>query len=118
MRNPRKADLELLIADVDQAAESLIKALRASVRANSRLLSEMKKGGPVVEMMERLDSRDKRLSLNDALDRLEEARHRARAEMISRALGEGVSIGEIARAYGFSRQLAQRYAREAMTKAG
>jgi hypothetical protein len=48
-----------------------------------------------------------------ALIRLEGERHRCRVAGIAVALDHGMSIGAIARAWGVSRQLASRYAKEA-----
>ena len=46
----------------------------------------------------------------------ERHRHSTRITLTAAALEEGMTIGQIARAWGFSRQLAARYAREAQTK--
>ena len=54
-----------------------------------------------------------RESLNDALKAVELARHRMRLAVFASALEDGVSIGELGRLFGFSRQLAARYAKEA-----
>ncbi len=53
-----------------------------------------------------------RQGMNDALKALETARHRARLAVFASALDDGVSIGELGRTFGFSRQLAARYAKE------
>ena len=47
------------------------------------------------------------------LDVLERARHEVRTAVFALGLAEGMSIGELGRLYGFSRQLAARVAREA-----
>ena len=47
------------------------------------------------------------------LDELERARHRVRTAVFALGLSEGMSIGELGRLYGFSKQLAARVAREA-----
>lgn len=46
------------------------------------------------------------------LDTLERARHRVRTGVFALGLSEGMSIGELSRLYGFSRQLAARVAKE------
>ena len=48
----------------------------------------------------------------DALNGLEQARHRLRLAAMAGCLAAGMSIGELARQWGFSRQLAARYASE------
>jgi hypothetical protein len=51
--------------------------------------------------------------MNDALKVLEQARHEMRLAMFALALDQGMSIGELGRIFGFSRQLAARCAKEA-----
>lgn len=46
------------------------------------------------------------------LDELERARHRVRTAVFALGLSEGMTIGDLSRLYGFSRQLAARIARE------
>ena len=46
------------------------------------------------------------------LDELERARHRVRKAVFALGLSEGMTIGDLGRLYGFSRQLAARIARE------
>jgi hypothetical protein len=47
------------------------------------------------------------------LDELEAARHKVRTALFALGLSEGMTISELGRLYGFSRQLAARIAREA-----
>lgn len=56
---------------------------------------------------------DYRPNLDEALARLERVRHAMLLRVFAVALEDGMSIGELARNYGFSRQLASRYAKEA-----
>ena len=46
------------------------------------------------------------------LDELERARHRVRQAVFALGLSEGMTISDLGRLYGFSRQLAARIARE------
>ena len=46
------------------------------------------------------------------LAELERIRHRVRTAVFALGLSEGMTIGELGRLYGFSRQLAARVARE------
>ena len=43
----------------------------------------------------------------------ERTRHASRIAVFAVGLAEGISIGELGRLYGFSRQLGQRFAKEA-----
>jgi hypothetical protein len=54
-----------------------------------------------------------RNAMNDALNGVEAARHSMRLRLFKLGLDQGLSIGELGRIFGFSRQLASRYAKEA-----
>jgi hypothetical protein len=56
---------------------------------------------------------EERDELNDALFQLERRRRESRLAVFRSALDHGVSINELARMWGFSRQMASRYAKEA-----
>ena len=58
-----------------------------------------------------------RQELTDALKEFERTRHRARGSVILAQLAEGESITEIGQSWGFSHQLASKYAREATSEA-
>jgi hypothetical protein len=103
------ADVETLIAAIDAAVQQLQKDKRALRRA-IRMLSE---GSGVAETLATTRASDVRQSANEVLDSLETARHHSRLSVFAAGLDEGMTIGELARAWGFSRQLASRYAKEA-----
>ena len=54
--------------------------------------------------------------MNEALNAVEQARHKARLMTFALGLEEGMSIGELGRMFGFSRQLASRYAKETLER--
>ena len=54
-----------------------------------------------------------REDLNEALFLLDKARRESRIASFRSALDHGVSINELSRVWGFSRQMASRYAKEA-----
>jgi hypothetical protein len=56
---------------------------------------------------------EERDELNEALFELERRRRESRLAVFRSALDHGVSINELARMWGFSRQMASRYARDA-----
>jgi len=56
---------------------------------------------------------DEREDLQEALYVLEQRRRESRVAAFRSALDHGVSISELARIWGFSRQMASRYAKEA-----
>jgi hypothetical protein len=87
--------------------------LRTTENAYRRAMKSLASGALVADTLESITAATTRLSLNDMLADLEHSRHRARLAMIAAGLEEGMSIGQLGRALGFSRQLAARYAREA-----
>ena len=58
-----------------------------------------------------------RQDLTDALKDFERQRHRTRGSVILAQLAEGETISEVGRSWGFSHQLASKYAREATSGA-
>jgi hypothetical protein len=56
---------------------------------------------------------EERANLHEALNFLEQRRRESRLASFRSALDHGVSISELARIWGFSRQMASRYAKEA-----
>ena len=53
-----------------------------------------------------------RQSVNDAIDEIERQRREMRRCLFALAMSENYSIGEMGRMFGFSRQLASKYANE------
>ena len=58
-----------------------------------------------------------RLQLSECLEEFERCRHEVRLSLIVAGLDEGMSLGELGKAWGFSRQMASRYAEEARNRA-
>lgn len=54
-----------------------------------------------------------RATANEALNAVIQARHEVRVRVVRAGLDEGMTIGELARQFNFSRQLGSRYAKEA-----
>jgi hypothetical protein len=59
-----------------------------------------------------------RPTLTEAIKGFEVVRHRSRLLLVAMAIDEGMSIAEVARAWGVSRQLASRWVREARSVRG
>jgi len=57
-----------------------------------------------------------RRSVSDAMNELEAARHRFRLALVAVAIDNGMTAGQVGEAFGFSRQLASRYLKEARAK--
>lgn len=107
-REAVKSTEELLgaLADLRQATRSTEAAIR-------RGLKQAQGGGEMAALLGKVSPSQIRLSMNEALGALEKARHDARKAIFLASLDEGMSIGELGRTFGFSRQLAARYAKEA-----
>ena len=111
-KDPRQAailELEHLLA----SAEELRSCVRSTEVTYRRSLLLIKKGFPVSEALEQQATKSTRMVLTEALTSFELTRHRTRLAFTAAGLAEGMTIGEIGRAWGFSRTLASRYAREA-----
>lgn len=105
---------------VIRSLEALIEAdedIRRRIRANEVLLRrsirELRKGSSIAETMEAAHTGFGRQSVNEGLDALTAARHELRLAVTAAGIAEGMSIGDLGRAWGISRQLASRFAREA-----
>jgi hypothetical protein len=103
------ADVETLIGAIDAA----VRHLQADKRALRRAIKMLSEGSGMAETLATTRASDVRQGANEVLDALTTARHHSRLSIFAAGLDEGMTIGELARAWGFSRQLASRYAREA-----
>ena len=102
-----------LIEDLLEALAGLRASTRATEATVRRGLKLVASGADVATALRAVSPADTRQSINDALKAVEEARHRMRLHIFEIGLQEGLSIGELGRIFGFSRQLAARYAKEA-----
>jgi hypothetical protein len=102
-----------LIEDLLESLVELRKSTRATEATVRRGLKLVVSGADVATALRAVSPADTRQSINDALKAVEEARHRMRLHIFEIGIQEGLSIGELGRMFGFSRQLAARYAKEA-----
>jgi hypothetical protein len=105
------ADVEALIGATDAA----VRHLQANKRALRRAIRMLSDGSDIATTLAATRAADVRQGANEVLGALETARHNSRLSVFAAGLDEGMTIGELARVWGFSRQLASRYAREART---
>jgi len=87
-------------------------ALSVSERNVEQLCAEVARGVPIHNVLRQLDITDRRFDLMERLTHFESARHRMRVTCFRRSLADGLSIGEIGRLWGISRQLAARLVRQ------
>jgi hypothetical protein len=96
-----------------ESTEHLVRMLRSSRTQNRKTRSQLEKGSSIRDVFSAIPTGDLRHSFTQAMAEVESARHKVRKMAFARGLEEGMSIGELGRIWGFSRQLAARYAKEA-----
>ena len=101
------------LREFQQQAATLRSALRRYEVVIGRVCRQVDGGAPLHEVMRKIGVSDLRADLVERLERFEEARHRMRMACFRMSLIEGLSIGDIARLWGISRQLASRLVNEA-----
>lgn len=102
-----------LVESLNQALENLRRSTRVVEKAARRSIKRMEMGADATTALAAAVPAETRSVLNDALKQVEEVRHEIRLYAFAVSLEQGVSVAELARQYGFSRQLAARYARDA-----
>ena len=90
--------------------------LEQFAKQNDRLRSHIEAGEDLGETLEQLSGAGARRQMTEALEQFEVARHRVRLSMFALAEEQGMTISEVARSLGISRQLASRLAAEADEK--
>jgi hypothetical protein len=96
-----------------QALASAREELRRAEQMIRRGLRKVEQGNDVASVILATPPSESRQAIQDALSEVNRSRHKARLKIFALALAQGVSIGELGRAWGISRQLASRYAQEA-----
>ena len=86
--------------------------LRSTEAAYRRAIRAIESGRPIGDTLDIISAAAIRSDLNGALADLEHSRHRARLAMLVGGIDEGLSVSELGRKMGVSRQLAARYAHE------
>jgi len=99
----------LLLAD---SAAELRRELEEKESMYRATASDLLAGMSVAEALTTSRVDVARRELSDALERFETLRHRSRLSLTAAGIEEGMSIGQIGRSWGISRQLASRYAAE------
>ncbi len=102
-----------LVEDLNQALANLRHSTRFVEKVSRRSIKLLEEGADVATALAAAFPSETRSVMNDALKQVEEARHEIRLYVFAVSLEQGVSISELGRQYGFSRQLAARYAKDA-----
>ena len=100
------------IGELEADLHALHQAQKHFQRAYRTLKRKLERGVPASRALASMDLPGLRDELAREMVRIDEARQRLRTSLIKLCLEEGLPIGEVARLWGFSRQLAQRYAKQ------
>jgi hypothetical protein len=109
-------DRENVIVSVDEFVEvcaTFRQTLRSVSASNRRVRVLVEEGRPVRDVLSAIPTSAIRKTMTQQIEELEAARHSVRKAVFALGLNEGLSIGELGRLMGFSRQLASTYAKEA-----
>lgn len=112
---PHQNQPETLVQSVEQLAtaiEAAIETLTLDHAVALSLIEGLRSEATIEAIANSNNMAAVRERMTDSLLELEAARSRARAELFRALLREGSSIGQIARLWGISRQLASRIVRE------
>ena len=110
---------ERLIEDIgaySDAAQRLIERLQAQVESNREDLQRIRNGETLAGATRDTKSADRSRDLTRKLDEFEQSRRRIRPSVSAVALAQGLSISDIAEIFGVSRQLANRFVKEARNR--
>jgi hypothetical protein len=100
--------LDAVLESVKQAR----RALRQTETAYRQFRRRIEKRSSISQAFSGLGIPERRREINVGLDALEHSRHEARRAIIAQGLSEGLSLGQLARLWGVSRQLITRMAKE------
>ncbi len=106
---------DAVVSDVQRLMDSgqeLRSAILDSRKGFTKGLKLLEGGMPLRQALTELNTAERRLRMTELLNEFDECRHRLRVSITAAGLEEGMSIGEIGRAFGVSRQLAARFAKE------
>ena len=102
------ADIGRLMASGEKLRDELAEGRQGFTRG----LTLLEDGVPLDQALADLHTAERRVRMTEVLSRFDEFRHSLRISITAAGLEEGMSIGDIGRAFGVSRQLAARFAKE------
>ena len=107
-RDAVMSDVRLLM----DSGQELRSAILDSRKGFAKGLKMLEVGAPLRQTLAELNTAERRQRMTELLSEFDECRHRLRISITAAGLEEGMTIGEIGRAFGVSRQLAARFAKE------
>lgn len=119
---PVARDLKRSTADGIEELLSATSILRSELGSHEEicrtLLSEVRDDHEMSGVLPAIHADTWRSAITDAIRDFEAARHRVRLLLVAIEIEEGRSIGEVARSWGVSRQLASRWVQESAALKG
>jgi hypothetical protein len=100
-----------------EAAKELHSSLRVGEAVYQKGLDGLRGDLSIAMTMDAVQAGVARVQLSECLEEFERCRHEVRLSLIAAGRDEGMSLGELGKAWGFSRQMASRYAEEARNRA-
>ena len=108
--------IERVIEHIERYTESgdrLIERLQAQRAWNIEDIARLRAGALLSESTKQTRSADRSRDLTRILGEFEQSRREIRAAVVAAALAEGMTVAEIAEIFGVSRQLANRFVKDA-----
>jgi len=108
--------IERLIEHIErysEAGDRLAERLAAQRTWNDEDIERLRDGVTLAESTAQTGSADRSRDLTRIMADFERSRREIRAAVVAAALGEGMTITEVAEIFGVSRQLANRFVKEA-----
>jgi hypothetical protein len=101
-----------LLESLLRAVDDLEACLRGTRKTYGEALDQLQEGIGVAEVLDTVGAATTRQSVTESLAEFEQRRHESRLSLIAAGLEEGMTINGVSKAWGISRQLASRYAKE------
>ena len=95
-----------------EANQAVRRQLLVGERVLKRGIARLESGEDIASAHAAPRAAERRQDTNDALTALQLARHDLRIAVLAAGLEEGMSLSEVARGFGISRQLVQRLAKD------
>jgi hypothetical protein len=109
------------VEDLEELIESTVALRRQLVTHEAvcrRILAEVEDQVPIGCVLPAVRADRWRAAVTDAIKGFESTRHRVRLDLVGMSLDDGMTIAEIARSWGVSRQLASRWVQGAVALRG
>ena len=107
-----RASAEAGIGDLIESTVMLQRQLVAHEAVCRRILADVREDMPVASLLPDVQADNWRSAVTAAIQGFEITRHRLRLVLVAMSVDEGMSIAEVARNWGVSRQLASRWVQE------